>query len=94
MRLRGLPDDTVVTARYVGPDAGCATTTVDLGRSNNKGILKVGLPYGDWEFTAKTETVQLDEPLVPGPDGLPPEPLTVNFTLADLDNPSPSPAQP
>ncbi len=92
VRLRGLPADTPVTARYVGPDAACSTAPVDLGRSNDKGILKVGLPYGDWEFTAETETVQLENPLLPGPEGQPPDPVTVSFTLADLDNPSPSPS--
>jgi prepilin-type N-terminal cleavage/methylation domain-containing protein len=92
VRLRGLPADTPVTAEYVGPDGACALTSIALGRSNDKGILKVGLPYGDWRFVAEDETVRLDEPLVPAADGTPPEPVTVAFTLADLDNPSPSPS--
>lgn len=92
VRLRGLPADTVVTARYVGPDAACTMPDLNLGRSNDKGILKVGLPYGDWRFFAEDQNRRLDVPLVPAPDGTPPAPVTVAFTLADLDNPSPSPS--
>ena len=63
------------------------------GRSNDKGILRVGLPNGDWTFTALTETQGLEAPLAPPAAGAE-EPITVvNFTLANLDaSPSPSPS--
>ena len=92
VRLRGLPADTPVTARYAGPDAACTVPDINLGRSNDKGILKVGLPYGLWRFLAEEENIRLEFPLVPAADGTPPAPVTVVFPLADLDNPSPSPS--
>lgn len=91
VKLRGLPADEPVTAEYRGPDGTCTGWTIALGRSNDRGILKVGLPYGRWAFSADTETKVLDDPLAPPAEGAAADPVLVNFTLADLDNPSPSP---
>ncbi len=90
VRVRGLLADIPVTARYVGTDGGCAFSPLVVGRSNNLGVLKVGLPYGDWEFVAGGQTHRLTAPLRPLGDGTPPEPAVVAFTLADLDNPCPT----
>ncbi len=90
VRVRGLSADIPVTARYVGTDTACSFTPFVVGRSNNQGILRVGLPYGDWEFVAGGQTHRLDTPLRPLGDGTPPEPSVVAFTLADLDNPCPT----
>ena len=90
VRLRGLPADTPVTAIYAGTDGACSPSPIVVGRSNDRGILRTGLPYGDWRFTAEGETQVLPGALVPLADGTPPEPVTVNFTLADLDNPCPT----
>lgn len=91
VKLRGLPKDEPVTATYTGPDSGCAQAPVLLGNSNNLGILKVGLPYGKWSFTAKTQTQALSTPLAPPAAGSPADVVVVNFTLACLDDPSPIP---
>jgi prepilin-type N-terminal cleavage/methylation domain-containing protein len=91
VRLRGLPKNEAVTANYAGPDGACGQAPVLLGTSNNLGILKVGLPYGKWSFTAKTQTQDLATPLAPPAAGSPAEVVVVNFTLACLDNPSPIP---
>jgi prepilin-type N-terminal cleavage/methylation domain-containing protein len=89
--VRGLAASQTVTAHYVGADAGCAIGTVSLGVSDTMGRLKVGLPYGDWEFTAGGQTQQLSGPLAPAADGSAPARTVVNFTLADLDHASPTP---
>ena len=90
VRLRGLPADTPVTARYVGADAACSPAALVVGRSNALGILRVGLPYGNWEFSAGGETHRPASPLAPQADGTTPGPVLVEFTLADLDNPCPT----
>ncbi len=92
VRLRGLPANAPVTARHVG-GSGCTTSAIPIGTSNDKGILRVGMPNGDWTFTALTETQVLESPLVPPAEGAE-EPITlVNFTLDNLDaSPSPSPS--
>ena len=92
VRLRGLPADTLVRATYSGPDAACAVTSIDLGPSNDRGIVRVTLPYGDWTFSADGQTQVLGSPLAPLGDGTAPPTVTVSFTLADLDNPCPSPS--
>lgn len=91
VRLRGLPKDEQVTATYIGPDATCVQPPVVVGTSNNLGILRVGLPYGEWSFTAKNQTQPLTAPLAPPAAGAPAEVVVVNFTLACLDDPSPIP---
>ncbi|MCX6431421.1 MAG: prepilin-type N-terminal cleavage/methylation domain-containing protein [Actinobacteria bacterium] len=92
VKLRGLPADTPVTVKHKG-GTGCTTTAIPIGRSNANGILRVGLPNGDWTFTALTETQPLVAPLAPPAAGAE-EPITVvSFTLANLDaSPSPSPS--
>jgi prepilin-type N-terminal cleavage/methylation domain-containing protein len=92
VRLRGLPADVPVTARYVGSDTVCGVTSVALGQSNDNGVLRVTLPYGDWEFTAETETIPLAEPLRPPADGSEPAVTVVAFTLANLDDPCATPS--
>lgn len=92
VRLRGLPADVPVTARYTGSDAGCGVTTIALGRSNTSGVLRVALPYGDWEFTAQTQTVPLAQALVPPTEGAEAEVTVVAFTLANLDDPCATPS--
>ncbi len=92
VRVRGLEADMPVTVRYVGTDAACAFTPLVVGRSNNQGVLRIGLPYGDWEFVAGGQTQRVPAPLRPLSDGSTPEPVLVEFTLADLDNPCPSPS--
>jgi prepilin-type N-terminal cleavage/methylation domain-containing protein len=89
VRFRGLPADTVVKVRHLG-GTGCNTALVTVGRSNDKGILKVGLPNGRWEAVASGET-QPTGLLMPPPDGVDEEVTIVSFTLANLDLPSPSP---
>jgi prepilin-type N-terminal cleavage/methylation domain-containing protein len=91
VKIRGLPKDTMVTANYTGPDGACGQAPVQLGKSNDLGILKVGLPYGKWSFIGGGQTQPLATPLAPPVAGSPATPVVVNFTLADLDNPSPSP---
>jgi prepilin-type N-terminal cleavage/methylation domain-containing protein len=87
VKLRGITADTAVTAKHVGGGTGCTDTAIPLGKTDAKGILKIGLPNGTWQFTAKTETQEAG-PLAAGDE----ETTVVNFTLADLDNPSPSPS--
>jgi prepilin-type N-terminal cleavage/methylation domain-containing protein len=87
VKLRGITADTAVTATHVGGGAGCTSTPLPLGRTDSKGILKVGLPNGTWQITAGPQSQQIG-PLAPGGE----DPTTVvNFTLANLDAPSPSP---
>jgi hypothetical protein len=88
MKVRGLPADTVVTAKYAGADAACTNLEINLGRTNEVGVLLTALPYGDWTFDAAGETQPLIEPLVPTVDGTAHVVVWVNFTLADLDAPS------
>lgn len=90
VRVRGLAADMPVTLRYVGNDAACSFAPVVVGRSGAQGILRVALPYGDWEFVAGSETRRLPAPLAPLPDGSAPALVTVPFTIADLDNPCPT----
>lgn len=92
LKLRGLPADAAVTAFYVGTDPACAGQSFAVGRSDALGVLKVGLPYGNWRFQTPGQTQDLATPLVPSADATPLVELVVNFTLADLDNPSPSPS--
>ena len=48
------------------------------------------MPYGNWTFVTPGQTQALTSALEPTPDGSPLDEVVVNFTLADLDNPSPS----
>jgi prepilin-type N-terminal cleavage/methylation domain-containing protein len=91
LKLRGLTANTTVTANYLGNDATCAGSTINLGRSGTTGILKVSVPYGKWSFSAGGQTQTMATAFVPNPDGTPPDSLTVNFTLASLDIPTSSP---
>jgi Tfp pilus assembly protein PilV len=84
--VRGLHATTSVTANYIGPDASCAPRSFNLGTANSLGLIKVGLPYGLWSFTGGGQTWPLTAPLRPATAQ-----VQVNFTLDDLDNPSPSP---
>ncbi len=92
VKIRGLPADADVTAFYDGTDPACAGQSFALGKSDILGVLKVGLPYGQWRFQTPGQVQTLLAPLLPSPDSTPLTEVVVNFTLADLDNPSPSPS--
>jgi prepilin-type N-terminal cleavage/methylation domain-containing protein len=89
VKLRGITANTSVTVKHAGSGPGCSSTTLDLGKTDAKGILKVGLPNGAWQVSAGAQTQQVTlTPPAPEAD----DPTTVvNFTLANLDEPSPSP---
>jgi len=91
LKLRGLTANTTVTANYLGNDATCAGSTINLGRSGATGILKVSVPYGKWSFSAGGQTQIMATAFVPNGDGTSPDAVTVNFTLASLDIPTASP---
>jgi type II secretory pathway pseudopilin PulG len=91
VKLRGITADTPVTARHVGSAPGCTSTDLPLGRTDELGILRVSLPNGTWDVSAGPQTKQVG-PLGPPAEGAEDPVTTVNFTLADLDNPSPSPS--
>jgi prepilin-type N-terminal cleavage/methylation domain-containing protein len=91
VKVRGLPKNAPVTAVYTGPDLACAQPSVLLGNANSLGILKVGLPYGSWTFSAGTEIHPLSTALRPPASGTSATPQVVNFTLACLDDPTPIP---
>lgn len=92
VRIIGLPPGTEVTAEHVG---GCATPDLVVGAANDAGVVRAGLPNGDWRFSATaeglSETVGLDAPLSPPADGVSDAVTIVEFTLADQLAPSPSP---
>lgn len=89
--IRGLLADEPVRARYAGSDASCNGLSIDLGSTNEVGILRVSMPYGTWQFLGGGET-QSPPAFVPGANGLPAERVTVAFTVASLDSPSPTPS--
>jgi hypothetical protein len=91
LKLRGLTANAVVTATYVGNDATCAGRSINMGRSDAIGILKVSAPYGKWNFSAGGQTQTVPNAFVPNSDGSSPSTITVNFTLASLDIPTSSP---
>ena len=91
VKIRGLPANTHVTARHVGTGVGCTVTNLDLGPSDSHGIVRTGLPNGSWSFTAAGQTQQLTQPLTPPAAGVQEQPTVVNFTLANLDQPTASP---
>ena len=90
LKLRGLPAGALVTGRYAGSDAACVGQTVALGAAGELGVLRIAMPYGNWTFVTPGQTQALTSALEPTPDGSPLDEVVVNFTLADLDNPSPS----
>lgn len=94
VRIEGLPPGTEVTVTPVG---GCATPALIAGVANDNGVVRVGLPNGDWRFSAAaedlSESVSLEAPLVPPVDGGADEVTVVAFTLADQLAPSPSPSE-
>lgn len=93
VRLEGLPPGTEVT---VAPVGACSTPALIAGVANDNGVVRVGLPNGDWRFSATaedlSESVNLEAPLAPPVDGGGDEVTVVVFTLADQLAPSPSPS--
>lgn len=93
VRITGLPAGTEVTAQHVG---GCTTADLVVGVANANGVVRAGLPNGDWRFTAEaeelSETVGLDAPLAPPAAGVDDAVTVVEFTLQEQLNPSPSPS--
>jgi hypothetical protein len=89
VKLRGITAATPVVAHYVGSDTACTVTTVALGTTNAQGVLKVGLPYGRWTFSAGGQT-QTAPVMRPDDEGNPPPVEVVAFTLANLDGVCPS----
>jgi Tfp pilus assembly protein PilV len=85
VKIRGLAANVAVTAL-------CSGTTVNLGRTDSLGVVKVSLPYGNWSFTSSGQTQTLVTPLVAPLLGVPVPVTTVSFTLANLDGESPSPS--
>ena len=100
VRIVGLKPSQAVTATHAA--AGCADVAgnalsapmvVPLGQADDKGVLKMGLPYGDWTFTADTEVIPLLAPLVPPAPGASSAVVDVTFLLqVDLKStPTPTP---
>jgi type II secretory pathway pseudopilin PulG len=90
VKLRGLPASATVVAKYTGSDASCPTVTFDLGTTDALGILKVGLPFGSWEFATPSFAAPLEGEKHAVTSPLTPQTAettdTVNFTLENLDN--------
>jgi prepilin-type N-terminal cleavage/methylation domain-containing protein len=98
VRIVGLKPDQAVTATHAA--AGCsdvagnalsAPMVVPLGKADDKGVVKVGLPYGDWTFTAGTEIIALTAPLAPPAPGTSSELVDVTFLLQVDLKPTPTP---
>lgn len=90
--LRGLEANVPITAHYAGADAACSPADIVIGRTDSLGQFKVGMPFGDWDFTASGETVSPTTPLTPASAAT--GPLRLDFTKANLDGlgPTPSPS--
>lgn len=88
--LRGLPAGESITAHYIGIDGACAPPDFVIGRTDSRGQLNVGMPYGRWQFTAAGETVQPVDPLTPQAAAA--GALRLDFTKANLDGLGPTPS--
>ena len=105
VKLTGLMPNQAVTAKHT---AGNCTVDEAIGTADENGVLRVGLPYGDWSFKATTltpataETLTLPNPLLPPAPGDAPTVVTLPFTLqvdikptispSPTGTPSPSPS--
>ena len=95
VKLTGLKPNQAVTALHT---AGNCTVNEPLGTADENGVLRVGLPYGDWSFKATTqtpataETLTLPHPLVPPAPGDAPVVVTLPFLLQVDIKPTVSPS--
>ncbi len=91
VKIRGLPASEEVRAVYAGPDPACSGLEFPVGNSNDVGILRISMPWGTWRFQAGgvTETSAAFTPVAGGATA---DVVTVAFTLASLDSPSPTPS--
>jgi len=88
VRIVGLkPSQDLIALHTVG---GC-TVTEALGKANENGVVRVGMPYGQWSFKAAEETVALETPLAPPAPGSPASVVTVTFLLQVDLKPTPTP---
>jgi prepilin-type N-terminal cleavage/methylation domain-containing protein len=81
--VRGLDSGTPVTANYLGPDVACSPRSFALGTTDALGQIKVGLPYGMWQFVGGGEVQLPASPLRPSVDGSTPPPVNVSFSISD-----------
>lgn len=88
VRIVGLKPDQAVTALHSAD--GC-TVTEALGTANENGVVRVGMPYGQWSFEAAEETQVLETPLAPPAPGSPADVVTVTFLLQVDVKPTPTP---
>jgi prepilin-type N-terminal cleavage/methylation domain-containing protein len=94
VRLVGLNPEQLAFAVHT---AGGCDVTQALGKADEDGVVKVGMPYGTWSFKADEEVIVLEAPLAPPAAGESVAMVTVTFLLqvdvkaTPTPTPSPSP---
>ena len=87
VKIRGLPKNTTLTIEHATEQTGNCQSVKSyvIGTTNDLGILKVLLPYGEWKFVV-TGTPNLTVPLDPKFPA-----AVLNFPVASLDVPCVTP---